>query len=330
MGIQPQYTASHTGWTTENKGIQIISDIPVAAVAASYGNPDIVPQASFLVKPSETLGKTYYAITSRPSYSYRSTCQVTAVALSDSTSVSITLNDGTKDTSTLNSLQIRTFSNGVELTGSKIQSDKPIAVIANCACVHSSGCRSSRCNEGCGPEAQMMIPVSGYQTEFPLLSFESTEQKNIVTIVPAQDSTQISLDGSALTTLNNGGSYDFSIDITYAGVLSATKPVTVSQAALRYSPDNLGSVFMVGVPSKQQFITGDCLFSTLIPADYCQHFRCRTKFNSVQFINVITVGDISQSMFLNNVHIENPWFQIESSEYYYVKIQIPPGNYTVS
>ncbi len=78
-----------------------------------------------------------------------------------------------------------------------------------------------------------------------------------------------------------------------------------------------------GVPSKSEFMTGSCMFSTVIPSNFALG-------GVTQFFTLVTIGDISASMNLNGAQINQQWYRVGSSGYFYTTVKISPGNYTVS
>ncbi len=308
-----QTSNTYTGFHLENKGIQITSSIPVSVVAVSGGSYI----TSFLVRPTTSvLGKKFYALTgNQTSGSYP--CQVTGISLSDATNVRMILTDGTWRLTKVNAMQTLTYSNKSDLSGTVLETDKPIAVTSGCAYIRA---RSNP--NGGGPEAEMMPPVSRYQNEFPLVSFDSSTLGDLVRVVSAQDNTEIELDGKLIGTVNAGEVFNFSIAEGYAGVLSATHPVTVTQFGQAYSPHmNPRPLNMIVVPSTQELSTGSCMFSTLLPLSIVNRF---------EFIILVTLGDISSSILLNGFQIKQQYSQIGTSGYFHTRVGLSSGNYTVS
>ncbi len=317
IGMQTQFSEGYSyssAWATEDKGIQITSDVPVSVVVVNYA---LFFMESYLVNPTTVLGTKFYALTATPDDKY--SCQVTAInPSSNSVSVTVTQTSGSSKTTVINSLQTLTYSHTAEASGTKFEADNPIAVIADCTC-------AATINGNCNPEVVMLTPVSGYQTEYPIVSFTSSSFGDVIRVVTDYGNTEVKLDGRHLKTINAGEFFNFTITKAFAGVLSATRPVSISQMGQAYAGTNeAGNKFMTGVPSKEQFITGSCMFSTLIPSSF--------DWGTInEFLNLITVGDVSGSMQLNGAPINQQWAQIGSTGYYYTRVKIPKaGNYTIS
>ncbi len=134
--MQVQYSLMYySGWTVENKGIQITSDIPVSLIIVNYYEQFM---ESMLVKPTRTLGTGYYALTGNPT-SGGQVCQVIALPVANNTSITITLTDGSTKSVTLNELETIAYSQVADLSGTKVEANRPIAVIADCILAAGNG-----------------------------------------------------------------------------------------------------------------------------------------------------------------------------------------------
>ncbi len=208
------------------------------------------------IMPTASLGTKYYAITAVPDPNGFA-CQVTAVATQNKTTITITLPDGSSTTASVSSLQVRSFQGQSDLTGTLLTSNKPVAFITSCQCTKTPG--------WCGIEAQMTPPASTSQANFPLVPFNPNVPTDEVVIVASSNNTIITRDASPTTTLNAGQVYRFVMSSSYVGILTASKPVTISQLGNQEADAAVG--IAVPIPSSKQFITGSCMFSTLVPSN---------------------------------------------------------------
>ncbi len=304
--MQTQYSLAYQGYSLEDKGILIRSNIPISIVAANSCN---MAASSFLVRPADSLGKKYYAVTGNPDrYSFPS--QVTAITQYDNTTVNITTIAGVSKSAVLGALQTWTYSAKGDLSGTEVVSDKPTAVIAGNPCYHDI------LPDNCEPEAEMM-PVAEHSNYYPLVPFYSQSYDSVVTVVSWIDGTDVHLRRHGhLTNLNKGKSYSFSIAKDNPDYLTNAHDLSVFQLGQSYH-DSQGDLFMVNVPPTTHYINGSCTFSTLLPGN-------------VQFANIITIGDISGTMRLNGGTIQQHWSTIYDGKYYYVTVQLTSGRYTVS
>ncbi len=200
-----------------------------------------------------------------------------------------------------------------DLTGMKIVSNKPISVISACICAYDP--------QGyCGHQAQMMRPVSAYQSQFALVGFKAPDYGGIIKVVAAYPNTQITVSGTTLANLNAGQSYNFTVAPNYVGVLTSTQPVTVSQFGQMYSLGaGLGKPFVTNVPAAAEYLTGtSCMFYT--PSD--------TMYNDV---SIITINNIGSSISLDGNALNVPWNQIRSSQFYVAKVEsVAGGAHTIA
>ncbi len=214
---------------------------------------------------------------------------------------------------TLNRLHTLGYMAMVDLTGTKIVSNKPIGVISACLCTFD--------DEGfCGHEAHMTRPVTAYQSQFALTGFKTPDYGGIIKAVAAYDNTKITVSGTTVAYINAGQSYNFTVPPNYVGVLMSDKPVAVSQFGQMYSLSaGIGKPFETNVPAAAEFLTGtSCMFFT--PSD--------TMYNDV---NIVTINNIGSSISFDGNALNAPWNQIGSSQFYVAKVDnVAGGAHTIA
>ncbi len=200
-----------------------------------------------------------------------------------------------------------------DLTGTKIVSNKPIGVISDCICLFDP--------EGyCGHEAQMTRPVTAYQSQFPLVGFNTPDYGGIIKVVAAYPNTQITVSGKTVANLNAGQSYRFIVPPNSMCILTSTHPVAVSQFGQMYSLyPSIGKPFATNIPAAADFLTGkSCMFFTSSDTTY-------------NYVNIITINNIGSSISLDGNALNVPWNQIGSSQFYVAKVDsVAGGAHTIA
>uniref|UniRef100_A0A914VAX2 IgGFc-binding protein N-terminal domain-containing protein n=1 Tax=Plectus sambesii TaxID=2011161 RepID=A0A914VAX2_9BILA len=252
--IQAQFPGNVTAdghIIVEDKGIRLQSDLPVAvyAHAEAYGG---YSTDSFLVLPAIHLGMQYVAVTStQPEGTIAN--MIAVVAYQDNTQVKI----GTQ-TVTLNALQVASVASYGNLSGTVISGNKPFGAISGCTCGFGNP------HEGCSYEAVMLLPGSGWGTQFAAipLMYLST---NWYQVVANTNNTIVSAEGTTVATINAGEYREFQIG---AALVTSNNPVQLIQIGQYTAHGDQGDPFFLQLPSTDKMSNTSVLYQ---PTGFLEH-----------------------------------------------------------
>jgi len=209
-------TTELTDNTIETKGFNISS---ASAVSGYYlSRQQYTTDMTYLIDGSK-LG-TSYVTASYGSYGP----QVSAQATQNNTTVNFTLKGGEIITKTLNAGETYMAQRGTDLTGSKITSDKPIAVFSGNNCTNVPTGASA-----CDHLVEQMPSVDALSKQYLLARTPRTgSQGDVYRVVASADGTQVTINGSVVATLNAGDFYEGRVGATGAKI-DTSLPVLVAQ-----------------------------------------------------------------------------------------------------
>lgn len=159
--------------------------------------------------------------------------QVFIHATQDATSVTLNRIGTTPVTVTLNAGQSYAYNSGTtgattNQTGATVVASKPVAVFAGheCAQVPSN-------LQACDTLIEQMIPTDKLSTSHVLAASlsagQSSQASDLVRVIASANGTVVSVNGSAVATLNAGQYHEFSLAQNTGAVVDATAPVMVAQ-----------------------------------------------------------------------------------------------------
>jgi hypothetical protein len=193
----------------ENKGIHVTASQPVSVYGMYY---EAQTSGAFTGYPTPLLGTNYWIMAYQPSDNYS---EFAIVATADNTKVKITpsptanLYGGESGPYQIILMQGQTYQNGTsgpdymtDVTGTRIGSDKPIAVFAG-----ANGTRvpDSRTLAG-NPLIQEQLPVETWGTEAVALSFAGRTNGDSYRILAAYSNTVVTISGQVVTPLDESAS----------------------------------------------------------------------------------------------------------------------------
>ncbi len=258
-------------FTYRNRGIRVStnSDSVISVIGENFVFP--FNHGAFLAYPClrfETdIGYEYYAVSAEASTSFRS--QLLIVGCEDDTEISvtpsqnITLPDNLQvDGSPLVSLQagsaklfslkqMQTFlvTSSIDLTGTKIISNKPLTVISGHECASVPPFSS-----GCEPLAVYIPPSITWGNFFLLAPFAGRDAGSVYKIVPTDTTSALITCGTSsfrATILANG--FSFTVTDTFCS-LSSFKPVLIVQLAQSNTLDRKGDPAVTLISPTDQYI----------------------------------------------------------------------------
>ncbi|XP_061179046.1 uncharacterized protein LOC133187646 [Saccostrea echinata] len=263
---------------TENKAMILESSEPVSVFTLNH---DGYSSDSTLILPTDRLG-TKYVVGSTEPYSSRDSShksQVAIAALHNDTTVKVTLKlkskgtflyqnlkyrNGDKINFKLNRLENFQFSHTSDLTGTFVESNKPIAVFSG-----------NRCNKlqrfgYCSHLIEQLPPVDNLDNQFIVPpSLESSGTR--VRIVAAKKTKVIFHfdDSKREKVLKPGTSKDVEIYGHHSIYIQADGPIMVLSFAVRLGRRGEGDPYMSVVPGFNQYLSG---YYILVPNGYTKNY----------------------------------------------------------
>ncbi|MBX3044122.1 MAG: T9SS type A sorting domain-containing protein [Candidatus Kapabacteria bacterium] len=324
---------------------KVKTDFPVQV----YGHSEAdMTSESFNVLPVESLGNEYLVLTYNANTDLaggsRTPSQFAIVAVEDNTSVTIIpsassyLNGMSEQTINMNAgevylVQTDLSPNNPDLTGSRVRSDKPVAVFAGQqrakVPIDANGSFVSR-----DYLAEQMPPIDSWSNEAIVVPFQrpsnlesSTTFYDKMRVIAAYDNTELYVDGILFTILNSGEFYES--DIRAAMHIKANAPIMaagykrssgISTQITSYRGDPLLQI----IPTPNQF--GESYrFITI------QAYKNFERIYDEHYITIISKPDNTASLRLNGLPIaQNIFAQIQGSEYVYGYIRVGDGTYTLT
>ena len=241
------------GTSVQNNGIHVtaLKDVSV------YGlNQEPFTTDAYLGLPVDALGTSYTVLAWGPGISGGS--EFSVVATQDETTVTITPSvdaqghlAGIPFNITLDKgrqYQLGAASGNLDLTGTRVAADKPVAVFAGhqCANIPSTG------YSACDHVVEQMPPESAWGTSFLTVPLKTRSGGDTFEVVAIQAGTEVRVNGTLVATLGAGQRY--SQIISGQGQIESTKPILVAQYANSSSFDNaVSDPFEMIVPPKEQY-----------------------------------------------------------------------------
>jgi hypothetical protein len=333
----------------------IITDNEVSVIAHDQSN---TTGDACLVFPTDILGKDYFIMSYKSDGSYGSygldvsstPSQFVVLATEDSTNITILPKDYTeyngkneqsiimdKGDAYLVQAEISKDNLNSDLTGSEIQSSKPVAVFAG----------HQRANIPINPDGstsrdyllEEMPPIQTWGKNALLVPYVQPPSINpwgtdLFRILAANDNTQVFINGTLTATLNKGKFYEGAL--TQAGNVTANAPILVSQfkktsgfgSGVQTSP--LSDPFEMLIPPVEQFMMS-YRFINLQAYEYNTLNSNYEKVYTKQYITIVAPDTSLQSILLDSVNVPVDSFNlIPSSDFDYANIMVGDGVHTIN
>ncbi len=330
-----QVDLPNTFWTdyakeVQAKGIHVSSEKNIVLYAL---NQKVYTTDGFLVMPTATLGKNYYAMTYDKG-------QITVVAPYDDTQVTFTFavgssventgdytyyGAGEQKTISLNKGQSYSINNRIgtgTYAGSQITSTKPIATFTGNKCVNVPTSQPS-----CDHLVEQIPDVSYWGMEYSFIPLSLRYKGDTVRIVAAFDNTVIRINGEIISELNKGGFIDDII--ADPSQISANHPILVAQFSHGASYDsydrylqgdnsNLGDPFMMLLTAERGFVK-EYTFTTT---------QRNMQYN---FANIAIAQNSASSLLLDGETVDTSSFTlIPNTSMLAGSIELNEGAHTIS
>lgn len=331
----------------ENFTFKVSAEFPVQV----YGHSQSTKSSeSFNVLPIESLGNQYIVLAYNSNNDAgggpdgRTPSQFAVVAVEDETIVDIIpsaptyINGLNTQRITLNAgevylVQTSLSGGNIDLTGSEVLSNKPIAVFSGQqrarVPINSSGMNPSR-----DYLVEQMPPVDSWSNEAIVVPFPepssyelSTTQFDKFRVIAAYDNTELFVDGVILETLNSGEIYE--ADLRSPLHIKANAPIMAagykrsSQFNTNQFVTNYGDPLLQIIPTPNQF--GEAYrFITI------QTYENFQKVYNQHYITIIAQPDNIPSLQLNGNPVNPNLFRpIFGSDYRYAQIKMNDGTHNI-
>ncbi len=240
------------------KGIRVTSQLPVSV----YGlNKRHSSSDAFLGLPVNALGMDHYVLT-YSNMSFAPSTELGVVAAENNTTVTIippvtTLNRlaGVAYNITLHQGQTYLLKNSTptreaDLSGSRISSDKPVAVFAG----HNAATIPAEAVCCADHLVEQVPPVSSWGKRFATVPIATRTKGDFFRFIAAEDETGIYLNGHLALKLNAGEYAE--LILTARTEIISTKPIMVAQYAtsVLFDPSSDADPFMMIIPPYSQFL----------------------------------------------------------------------------
>ncbi|MCC5946315.1 MAG: gliding motility-associated C-terminal domain-containing protein [Bernardetiaceae bacterium] len=314
-----------TSEVIENKGIRVTSVEPVTVYILNFKQ---FSADAALVFPINTLDTEYYTMTYAPEgpAAYRS--EFLIIATEDNTTVTITPSVATLggnaagvpfsvtlDEGQTYQVQSAGSNNAIDdITGSKIVSDKPIALF--------SGNFRTRVpnNQCCYDHLVEQIPPQSAWGRSYITTPLATRAYDIFRILASEDNTNVTINGVPIPVLDAGEFYEFDTDgSNVPQVIASDKRIMVAQFALGRDTDGLlnadpSMIILAPNVQMQDNITYEAFAGTTV-ANY--------------MTNILTRTDNTDNILLDGAPVAG-WAAIPGSNYSFVQVTgMTPGTHTL-
>jgi len=330
----PKELAEPTGSETiQNMGIRLVTDLPVNVYALNWdsNSADVA-----VIYPVESLGTEYYAMCYEPNVNnnvnHGRNSEFVIVAAHDTTKITITpskVTDAGRQanipfTITLNKGELyqvqsanqrNLFGQG-DLTGSYIESDKPVAFYSGS---YSTTVPAVADMSGYDHLYEQIPPVRAWGREYyavPLL----TRLADRYRVMASADNTKVLIGNQPPITLQRGQFHEFILNNNQPSRIFADKPVMVAQFSQSNNTDRnytggSGDPFMIILSPVSQS-KNDVTFVTYVSN------QIRTYY-----VNVVTLTSEINNIELDGAPIGNQFRPFQGTKYSYAQVIIGSGTY---
>ena len=298
---------------SQNKTVVVSADDKVSVYGVtSYGYHG----DGFVSLPTNALGKKYMVVTYGPTFSSSKPSEFSISALEDETDIQINLPDSIQNISvTLKAYQSYQFYDGYnDLTGSVIDANKPIAVLA--------GVELADVPDGNGPDGllEMLPSVDSFGSNFILAPFKNRTQGYVYRVITP---TKVNISISGI-----GYFHDFDLDAgqMYEGdvlgdaitLITSDKPVLIMQY-MKGDRDDMGDAAMIIVPPKEMF-AGNVTFP-VYDSPYYSDYR--------YYINIVSECSDGQGLMYDDTLLDDGFDTISRNGMCAFRSEVNPGTHSV-
>jgi len=295
----------------EDKGIHVTSNDPVSVYGSNSG---IASADAYLALPVNALGLDYRIVTYATTFGLGDQTSFSVVAVQDGTELTI-FNHQTNSTSTVQlhigqTYLVRGQNMGDDLTGSRVQSNTPVAVFGSVPLVYlPAGCMAG------DQIVEQMFPYYSWGKNFVTVSLAGRDASgDIFRVVAAEDATNISINGSAVATINAGDYYE--TNLTGNNSITTSKATILAQFAKGQwcSGMTTGDPMMMLIPPREQFLT---------------NYTISTVDGFSSWVNIVAPDYAIGTIYQDGVLIPTSAFSpVPSTTYFGAQRPVAPGSHT--
>jgi len=297
----------------EDKGIRITSADPISL----YGLNSF-PEATdaFMALPVPALGTDYRIVTFKQIFTMAGSC-FSVVAVQDGTSLTV-YNHQTNSTTNVNlnmgqTYHVKTSAFHEDLTGSRVQSNVPVAVFGSVD--------GTNVPEGCSSIdhlVEQMFPYYSWGKNYVTVSLAGRASVvDIFRVVAAEDGTDIKVNGTLVNTIDAGDHHE--MYLPGYNSITTSKAALLAQFARGFSCSGgmIGDPFMMLIPPTEQFLTNYTICNVVVSNP------------ATDWVNVVAPGYALGTIYQDGVLIPDAAFtQISSTTYYGAQRQVSSGTHT--
>jgi uncharacterized protein (TIGR02145 family) len=305
----PSHAALGSG--IEDKGIRIIADNPISV----YGlNRKTATTDAYMALPVSALGTDYRVLTYKTtmnnmgsSLSVIATQNGTSVTIfnhQDNSTTNISLNEG-------QTYRIEAIAPGEDLTGSRIQSNVPVAVFGSEDITYiPAGCTYA------DHIVEEMFPISSWGKKYVTVPLAGRDLSgDLFRILANEDGTGVDINEVHVATLNAGDYFETNL-AGYNSII-ANKAVLVAQFAkgTSCSGNTTGDPFMMLIPPREQFLDSYTI--------------CTLDGFTSNWVNIVVPGYAVGSIIQDGVPIPAGVFvPVAGTTYFGTQVSISSGSHT--
>ena len=308
---------TYSAGRVEKKGLVVTSTAPMSLYAANFKEHTY---DATIVMPTTALGTDYVVQMYEADMSSK---EISVVATADNTQVTITPHarttlgqvKGVSFTITLQrgeSYMLMSNDSGNDFSGTRIQSDKPVAVFAGHSCLYVPVD-----NPTCDHIVEQQLPTLMWGKQFAVTKTKEHNGDRVM-ITARNNNTKVYVNGNLQTTLNELESYEFRL-IDNSAYIETTEP-TACYLYVEGAKDNN----MVGDPSSVHISPIEQKIKRLTFATF------QTDVSRTHYVNVVTTEAGARAMKLDGVSIADQFSPVEGNNALrFAQIHIQHGIHTL-
>lgn len=285
-------------------GIHVTSSHQTSLYASNYvhGSFDIAT-----IYPTATLGTRYMAQT----YDESGSEEVGFVAVENFTRLNMMTSSGLRSVTLMRgeSYQIAGYGHsGMVVTSN----GKPFAMFQGNTCTNVGYYRY------CDHLYEQCIPNGFWGNQFMLVSTATRDMGDLVQIISLEDSCQIYLNDTMLTTLQSGNTFLYNLPPDTEGLLHGTKPISVYLYLKSQECGNSnGDPASVVIPPLEQGVSS-AIFEAI-----------NTRLTTEHYVNIVTPNIAVPFMRLDGLPIDTG-FTTTPDGYAHARLSVTPGTHTLN
>lgn len=310
--------------TITTRAVHISATAPISVVAMSGGH---FSSDSSLLMPTDLLGTRYRLMSWGPGLGRGSEFSVVASGFNTGVTIipSVTVAGrpaGVPYNIELQPGEVYHFSaagDQVDLSGTRIIANKPVAVTSGHACAHVPTLGTDFCDI----VFEQQIPVERWGTTF--FAVPNSGRPAVVRVLADHSPTLVWIDGVLVATLQGGTTYDSTITTPKTVVTSHPASAAQFEVGCKFQnndPDCIGDPSMRTLEPVSRWGSDNLVTVPL---------RLNEESPTQSFVRIVTPASSAHQVFIDNVQVPAASFApIGSSGFATVQLARPPGVYRVS